>query len=51
MADRDREENKRNAIANVEKALFLEKLEKEEIAHKHNKYKKELEQLIAERAR
>ena len=51
FADMDREENRYNAMASVEKALYIERLEKEETARKNGKYRRELEQLIAERAK
>ena len=49
-AENDKAVGHHLAMANYEKAAFLEKLEKDEIARKNNKYKRDLECLIADRA-
>ena len=48
--DADRLESQKIARENIEKAAFIDQLEREEVVRKKNQHKKELELLINERA-
>lgn len=46
----DREAQQRQALENIEKATYLDKLEQQDSMKKKQRHRQELEQLIEERA-